>query len=143
MSLRAKATWETYDGRVFLNLHEEDTDMTYSNRYTIETLTSGQPRPYADHEHLRRVTFEWKIRGDTEFKPQYIDEELAKFRLDRMPCGFITRRRNDPDWKWPDSYLKEFKAIDPKRADEVIPYGDPDQVVAATWEFLIISPCTD
>lgn len=29
-------------------------------RYTVETLSAGQPRPYADSIYLYRVTIEWQ-----------------------------------------------------------------------------------
>jgi hypothetical protein len=62
-----------------------------SYRYTVETIASGQPRPYADTIHHVRVTFEhvpW-LNGKDEFEPACWDnEEAVRDVLQGLRCGF-------------------------------------------------------
>lgn len=62
-----------------------------ATRITIETLASGQPRPYADTIRHVRVTFECRIfRLDDDWKPwdERTKEEVVRDWLNRLQCGF-------------------------------------------------------
>lgn len=59
-------------------------------RYTIQTLASGQPRPYADTIRHVRVIMEWvPWSGDVEWQPDAANvEEAIRERLKGLRCGF-------------------------------------------------------
>lgn len=62
-----------------------------SNRYTVEVVKSGQPRPYADTIYHVRVTLEKREewRGSTEWEPNAgITEEAARYIIGGLRCGF-------------------------------------------------------
>ncbi len=116
--------------------------MARTERYTIETLASGQPRPYADTIRHVRVTFEsngWQ--GGGELIPSFMSEDGARNRLRGMLCGFTDKTAKDCDWF--ETRLDWLRPVDGKPASEAIPSGDPKQVVASTWEFHTTSPFTD
>lgn len=114
------------------------------HRFTIETLASGQPRPYADTIHHVRVTFEsvpWNAK-DGELQPSFMNEEAARRLLDKIPyAGFTAKTRAEVDWF--DTRLDWLKPMDGKPASEVIAHGDPKQICASIWEFHTTTPFTD
>lgn len=115
-----------------------------ARRITVETVAAGQPRPYADSMHHVRVFFEyvpWNDNGG-DFQPNFISEASARERL-RGQYGFTERKRGDEDCDWFSTRLDWIKPIDAKSAADVIPLGNPNQVVAATWEFHTTTPFTD
>ena len=115
------------------------------HRFTVETLASGQLRPYADTIHHVRVTFEhvpWNSKSG-ELEPWFMGEDAVRGDLEMMPlAGFTSKTRGDV-YSWSDTYLEWLKPIDGKPASEVIPHGDPKQICASVWEFRTVSPYTD
>jgi hypothetical protein len=116
-------------------------------RYTIETLESGQPRPYADHVTRKRVTFERDAPSSvTVIVPQRMDEQSARLNLLRLQCGFTLYTRTDRGPSMDDHFkpvLDWLKPIDGIPASEAIEFGDPSQIVASVWEFQVTTPFTD
>jgi hypothetical protein len=118
-----------------------------TERYTIETLQSGQPRAYADTVHVVRVTFEWTGAFANEpLGPNWMSEEAARNRLKTLPCGFMDTKRADAGFL--GNYLEYLRPVDPKTAKEVVaeqrfPLYAPDAILASTWEFKVVSPFTD
>lgn len=116
--------------------------MAHKERYTVETLASGQPRPYADTIRHVRVSFEstpWN--GGDELQPAFMSEEAARRRLQHTACGFTPKTASEVQWF--DTRLDWLKPIDGKAASEVISGGNPKQIVASVWEFHTTSPYTD
>lgn len=113
-------------------------------RFTIEVLRSGQPRPYADTEHVARVTFEhtdWKTpRGP--FEPWYMTEDIAQDYLSIPGSGYVRATRKETK-DWYSTYLDYVRPLDAKSASEVIDGGDPNRKVASVWEFRTVTPFTD
>lgn len=67
-----------------------------TQRITIETVHSGQPKPYADHEDVWHVTFEYRndyregadFEPDTMFNPeQQPHKALVVLGLEDKPIG--------------------------------------------------------
>lgn len=115
--------------------------MGQTERYTVETLASGQPRPYADTIHHVRVTFEsngWK--DGSEVGPSFMNEAAVRRRLVGLTCGFVEKTKKEADWF--DTRLDWLKPIDGKPASAVILSGDPNQIIASVWEFHTTSPYT-
>lgn len=112
-------------------------------RITIETLRSGQPRAYADSEHVVRVTFEHTPWNDQsgEFAPDYKQESYVREELASLRTGFTPKSRSEAGYL--ASYLDYLRPVDPKTADELIPGGDPSQTLGSVWEFRVVSPFTD
>lgn len=113
-------------------------------RITIEYVAGGQPGPYADTRDIVRVQFErtdpMKVGPDLPFIPSYMGEEAAVQHLLGLGCGFVTKQERKSHW---DTYLEYLKPINPKKASEIIPYGDPSQEVSDIWEFKTVTPFTD
>ena len=61
-----------------------------AERYTVETLASGQPRAYADTIRHVRVAFEKREdwRGSTEWQPATPTEAQVRETLKALRCGF-------------------------------------------------------
>jgi len=113
--------------------------MGSKTRVTIETLASGQPRPYADHELRVRVTFEWTgWRGGEEFGPMPMAEERVREWLPGLRCGFVGATRAEAGFM--GSYLSYLRPVDARTAADEIPGGDPRQIVASVWEFEVVTP---
>lgn len=120
------------------------------HRITIETLRSGQPRPYADSEHVVRVTLEhvpyafqamgtWKVG---EWAPQFTTQDSAMEILKGLRCGFISTSkmgRSDPF----QTYLDYLRPLDAEAGGM---YGMKHNLkgeLASIWEFRTVSPFTD
>ncbi len=98
-------------------------------RITIEVLSSGQPRPYADSRHHVRVVFEWQgIPGfgdkNAPFIPDPTSEQHVRAVLPHLQCGFLEKVAKDSEWY--ETRLDFLKEIEP-----------------GTWEFRTTSPFTD
>ena len=99
-------------------------------RYTVEYIRTGQPRPYADHEDVYRITIElrhWRpYKGyDAEFSfADDLTDEAVKSHIKKF-CNW-----KDPPYKTMDDdfapHLKYIKKIRP-----------------GTWEIFITTRFTD
>ncbi len=121
--------------------------MASTQRFTVETLASGQPRPYADHLWHVRVSFESTDFQTGELAPRRMDEASARRYLKALPCAFTELTRADKRGKGEDAHyqthLDWLKPIDGIPASEAISHGDPNQTVASVWEFQTTTPFTD
>jgi hypothetical protein len=90
-------------------------------RITIETLASGQPRPYANTILCVRVTFEhdWDGKG---WRASSLDRNLAIARLQVLGCGFPDK---EPE-NWASTQLDWLRCTAP-----------------GVWEFHTTTPFTD
>jgi hypothetical protein len=111
------------------------------SRITTEVVRAGQSRPYADTEYVVQVTFEFCGQLSKDFQPSYTSKNYALLRLAKIN-GFVSTPKAERKDHF-ETYLDYVKPIEPKRASEVIPLGDPDQEVAYIWEFRTVSPFTD
>lgn len=98
-------------------------------RITIETLASGQPRPYADHRLHVKVTFEWLFAWNgnekdprSEWKPSVWTEPEVKVALKTLKCGFT----DDTPVNWASPRLERLWKSSP-----------------GVWEFVITEAYTD
>ena len=58
-------------------------------RFTVRTLSAGQPRPYADSRRHVRVLFEHvPYSGECVWTPHNIAEDYVRKRLLGLGCGF-------------------------------------------------------
>lgn len=107
-----------------------------TQRYTVETLASGQPRPYADSRLHVRLTIEYHFQwlGDpnhekSEWRPslfKYTEDEM-KALLRALKCGFP---QTDQPKDWADSVLLYLKQPKPEEEPHI-------------WEFYTTSAYTD
>jgi hypothetical protein len=88
-----------------------------SSRCTVEILTSGQPRAYADSRSHVRVTIEWFFAwlGDPKdprsvWKPNetWTEEEIRKL-LPHLRCGFT----ENTEWRLGRVKLDWLKQVSP------------------------------
>lgn len=99
-------------------------------RITIDTLQSGQPRPYADSVRHVRVTFEYFrswLGNDNDprskWEPQtYWTEEEVRKCLRTLKCGFT----DEPMKDWASPNLHWLKNPEP-----------------GVWEFMLTEAFTD
>lgn len=114
-----------------------------SERYTIEVLASGQPRAYADSYLRVQVFFEHTSYSglmndgtnhpllEGNFSPWWMNEEVARRKLESLPCGFITTTYDQRQFGL-EPYLQYLKPILPREDGK-----------AYIWEFCVVSPFTD
>lgn len=100
----------------------------YDITIKIETLRTGQPRAYADHERVERVTIlseDWDgnlTPMNEDIAEQYVDK-LCRFRQD----GTKIPMKRGIDWATAfDTYLKKI-----------------EKVGESVWEATYITPFTD
>lgn len=111
-----------------------------TRRITIETLRSGQPRPYADTEHHVRVTFETSWSRGQPLKPQFIGEAHVREFLPHLRCGFVTLLRKDKGPGQDDYYKTHLDWLRPVDAEAA---AAQNLVGASVWEFHTTTPFTD
>lgn len=98
-------------------------------RITIETLASGQPRPYADSVNRVRVKFEWTgyNTNDQSWKPDPCYSDAHKDRVEKalsgLMVGYIPAKEKN---EWWETRLNYLTVVD-----------------AGTWEFQTTTPYTD
>lgn len=95
-------------------------------RYIVECLAGGQPRPYADARYVYRVTVEWQEKG-------YLDKDAP----------FVPRPRLAPEFVRPI-----LKALTRGWVDEPKCFADRrlercEMVAPGVWEVVIVEPFTD
>lgn len=115
--------------------------MSFIQRYTVETIQNGQPRPYADTVRHVRVSFERGGPSPKQIEPAFMQEAVVRSFLKTLMCGFTEKSKDEVDWF--ETRLDWLRPMDGKPASEVIPHGDPNQTVASVWEFHTTSPFTD
>lgn len=80
-----------------------------ATRYTVSTLRSGQPRPYADTEHVYRVLIESTPFGNgqwsTEFTPLDVGENWAR-AICKDLCHWVD------NGEWHETRLAYMKKLD-------------------------------
>ena len=120
-------------------------------RFSIDYIASGQPRPYADTRIITRVHFEktnhqWsphdrsKVKmADTPWIPMYFNAKIAEMRLRQI--GVIGKDLPfAKDVKHGlNSFIKHIIPIDPKNGSEVGHYT-PGEEVSDVWEVYIVQP---
>lgn len=85
----------------------------------VDSLQSGQPRPYADSEYISEITFkredgrvkEWLDKNNLpHIVPCYVDEEKA-LAVARIFCPYV--EKSDPKANWASRFLISFEMLDP------------------------------
>jgi hypothetical protein len=94
---------------------------------TIETITAGQPRPYADSVYKYRVFCEyyWDAIDGPRLSDSYFlkdHEVLALLRASRSTQKWVKKEERD----WHEAYLDYITEVEP-----------------GVWEVQIISPYLD
>ena len=114
------------------------------HRYTVETLQTGQTKPYGDTVHRVLVTFEMiPYRGpQVDYQPMWMSENAVRDFLPNLKCGFMNVEREQRKHGL-DTYLDYLKPVNPKKASEIIPQGSPEQVQSHQWEFQVVTPWND
>lgn len=95
-------------------------------RYTVETLRSGQPRPYADTIREFVLTIEWipyRNPPTAEWEPNDLAERLVMDAARTLGHGFKTPEEGP---KWYEPRLREREKLGPGK-----------------WRFLIVEEYTD
>lgn len=86
-------------------------------RYTVDILTSGQPRPYADSRSHVRVTIEWffawlgdpkDLRSEWRSNDSWTEEQIRAL-LPHLRCGFT----ENTEWKLGHARLDSLKQVSP------------------------------
>lgn len=93
-------------------------------RVVTNVVRSGQPRPYADTEHVVQLIFETFNGKDWEL--QSVTEEYARDIAAGLKCGYIGRKKNEAGFFC--TYLEYFRRVDE---------------TGAVWQFKTVSPYTD
>lgn len=84
------------------------------HRYTIETLASGQPRPYADTIRRHRITYEWQgMEGYKNIDAPFVLCENMHEQLVRRDCHHFSgwTERTDPAFGFHSTRLNYLKQV--------------------------------
>lgn len=86
------------------------------HRYTIETLASGQPRPYADSIYRHRITYEWQgpfsLKGEAKDAPFILCEKMNE-QIVRRDCKHFSGWMEEGEGDWASTRLVYLKQVSP------------------------------
>lgn len=102
-------------------------------RITTTVIKAGQPRPYADSEHIEQIKLEMYIAYGKEpgWKPYGVTKDKAVALIVALRGGgpFVMKAERQHGL---DSYLDYFSPVDTE-----------DDFNASVWEYRTVSPFTD
>lgn len=114
----------------------------------IETIQSGQPEPYADHEYVEEISFtrddyrdkEWlKKQGYVLIVPDYRHRKFA-LSVARLFCPWT--EPGDVDYDWASRHFVSFERLEPTPRENPS-IGDVTPDFSDRWRIHVRSTFTD